>query len=108
MSKYEAISGTCFSIFGLNKEIYGLNFSPNTGKYGPEITPNSDTFHAVICFETLPVGFIQEKTCSKSPLLGIYLLLRNQEYPHAENIGITVSALTPSWPLFTAIVLTIL
>ena len=28
-------------------------FSPNTGKYGPEITPYLDTFHAVkvgICF----------------------------------------------------------
>ena len=22
-------------------------FSPNTGEYGPEITPNLDTFHAV-------------------------------------------------------------
>ena len=24
-----------------------IEFNPNTGKYGPEITPNSDTFHAV-------------------------------------------------------------
>ena len=38
------------------------------------------------------------------PLLGIYLLLRNQVY--AENIGIKVFALiTPSKPLFTATVL---
>ena len=26
---------------------FGLEFSPNTGKYGPEITPYLDTFHAV-------------------------------------------------------------
>ena len=35
--KYEAISGPYFPVFGLN-----------TGKYGPEITPYLDTFHAVI------------------------------------------------------------
>ena len=26
---------------------YGVTSGPNTGKYGPEITPYSDTFHAV-------------------------------------------------------------
>ena len=36
MSKYGVISGPFFSVF-----------SPNTGKYGPEITPYLDTFHAV-------------------------------------------------------------
>ena len=36
-SKYGVISGPHFPIFGLN-----------TGKYGPEITPYLDTFHAVI------------------------------------------------------------
>ena len=36
-SKYGVISGPCFPVFGLN-----------TGKYGPEITPYLDTFHAVI------------------------------------------------------------
>ena len=34
--KYRVISGPYFPVF-----------SPNTGKYGPEITPYSDTFHAV-------------------------------------------------------------
>ena len=38
MSKYGVIFGPCFSVFGLN-----------TGKYGPEITPHLDTFHAVMC-----------------------------------------------------------
>ena len=37
--KYGVVSGTYFPVF-----------SPNTGKYGPEITPYLDTFHAVrIC-----------------------------------------------------------
>ena len=37
MSKYGVISGSDFPVF-----------SPNTGKYGPEITPYLDTFHAVL------------------------------------------------------------
>ena len=36
MPKYGVISGTYFPVF-----------SPNTGKYGPDITPYLDTFHAV-------------------------------------------------------------
>ena len=36
VSKYGVISGLYFPVF-----------SPNTGKYGPEITPYLDTFHAV-------------------------------------------------------------
>ena len=36
MSKYGVISGPYFPVFGLN-----------TGKYGPEIAPYWDTFHAV-------------------------------------------------------------
>ena len=46
MSKYGVISGPYFLVFGLNTEIYGV-FIANTGKYGPEITPFLDTFHAV-------------------------------------------------------------
>ena len=45
MSKYGVISGPYFPIFGLN-----------TGKYGPEITPYLDTFHAV---NTDPVKLIR-------------------------------------------------
>ena len=37
MFQYGVISGPYFSVFGLN-----------TGKYGPEITPYLDTFHAVL------------------------------------------------------------
>ena len=36
MSKYGVTSGPYFPVFGLN-----------IGKYGPEITPYLDTFHAV-------------------------------------------------------------
>ena len=39
MSKYGVISGPYFHVFSLN-----------TGKYGPEITPYLDTFHAVMEF----------------------------------------------------------
>ena len=49
MSKYGVISGPCFLAFALNTKIYGVNlvFRPNTGKYGLEITPCLDSFHAV-------------------------------------------------------------
>ena len=40
VSKNGVISGPYFPVFGLN-----------TGKYGPEITPYLDTFHAVKRFE---------------------------------------------------------
>ena len=36
VSRYRVISGLYFLVFGLN-----------TGKYGPEITPYLDFFHAV-------------------------------------------------------------
>ena len=36
MSNYGVISGSYFSVF-----------NPNTGKYGPEITPYLDIFHTV-------------------------------------------------------------
>ena len=42
MYKYGVISGPYFPEFGLN-----------TGKYGPEITPYWDTFHAVISLQIL-------------------------------------------------------
>ena len=48
VSKYGVISGPYFSVF-----------SPNTGKYGPEITPYLDTFHAVF-----PQKSITESTYS--------------------------------------------
>ena len=49
VSKYGVISGPFFPVFGLNirSTPYLSVFSLNTGKYGPEITPYLDTFHAV-------------------------------------------------------------
>ena len=38
-SKYGVFSGPYFPVF-----------NPNTGKYGPEITPYLDTFHAVMVY----------------------------------------------------------
>ena len=46
VSKYGVISGPYFPVFGLNTEIYSV-FSPKTGKYGPEVTPYLESFHAV-------------------------------------------------------------
>ena len=37
VSKYGVIAGPYFPVF-----------RPNTGKYGPEITPDLDTYHAVL------------------------------------------------------------
>ena len=39
VSKYGFISGPYFPVF-----------NPNTGKYGPEMTPYLDTFHAVSAY----------------------------------------------------------
>ena len=48
VSKCGIISDPYFPVSGLNTERYYLSvFSPNTGKYRPEITPYLDTFHAV-------------------------------------------------------------
>ena len=49
VSKYEVISGPYFSVF-----------SPNTGKYGPEITPYLDIFHTVTSKQLLTVALLEE------------------------------------------------
>ena len=49
MSKYGVISGPYFPVF-----------NPNTGKYGPEITPYLDNFHAV-CFKTTDLYTLDAK-----------------------------------------------
>ena len=36
-----------WSVFSRSRTEYGEILSPNTGKYGPEITPHLDTFHSV-------------------------------------------------------------
>ena len=47
VSKCGVISGSYFPSFGQNTGKYLSIFSPNAEKYGPEITPYLDTFHAV-------------------------------------------------------------
>ena len=62
LSKYRVISGPYFRAFG-------LNISPKAGKYGPEITPYLDTFHAVDNFyvfsELKPLQFMRSINLSK-------------------------------------------
>ena len=60
VSKYGVISGTYFPVFGLN-----------TGKYGPEITPYLDTFHAV--------GRGGDSKCSGLPIF-IFLLKKIENW----------------------------
>ena len=52
MSKCGVISGPHSPVFGLNTESPN---SPNTGKYGPEITPYLDTFHEVTVTNPNPI-----------------------------------------------------
>ena len=49
MSKYGVISGPYFPAFGLNTVRYfvSLRIQSECGKYGTEINPYLDTFHAV-------------------------------------------------------------
>ena len=64
VSKYGVISGTYFPVFGLNTERYSgiirylTVFSPNTGKYGPEIAPYLDTFHEVTVTSQVTLGSV--------------------------------------------------
>ena len=50
--KYGAISGPHLPAFGPNTAV----FSTNAGKYGPEITPRPDTFHAVVVIDYIKQG----------------------------------------------------
>ena len=65
MSKYGVIFGPSFPVFGLNTEIYEVDLRrfPNTGKYGPEITPYLDTFCAVAITHEMFEAFV----CNPSP-----------------------------------------
>ena len=44
--KFVQIRSYFWSVFSCIRTEYSV-FSPNTGKYGPEITPYLDTFHAL-------------------------------------------------------------
>ena len=48
---------------------YGVISGPNAGKYGPEITPFFDIFHAASCFE---FSFINVN--KKNPKYPLHLL----------------------------------
>ena len=57
VSKYGVISDPCFlTEYGdlRRNPIYSI-FNPNTGKYGPEVNPYLDTFHAAITAMNLKI-----------------------------------------------------
>ena len=75
VSKYGVFSGLCFTVVGMNAEIYGVNpcIKIATGKYGPEKTPHLDTFHVFHeqqqadneskSFQTFIMGKINNSSC---------------------------------------------
>ena len=70
VSKYGVFSSPYFPIFGLYTEIYGVSFSPNTEKYGPEKNPYLDTFHAVISSRQKTASVVSvEMNTSLNPVL---------------------------------------
>ena len=52
-------------MYGVISGPYFPTFSPNTGKYGPEIIPHLDTFHAVIATEAATEGVLLKKVFLK-------------------------------------------
>ena len=69
VSKYGVISGSYFPLFGLNTD----RFSPNTGKYGPEITLYLGTFHVVIeCEKNVSKYLVFDSTDENKEVLKKY------------------------------------
>ena len=69
-SEYRKIWIRNNSVFGYFSQI-SLCSSPNTGKYGPEITPYLDTFHTVLMF----ISIIKIVTSGLIHLHGFQLLV---------------------------------
>ena len=57
VSKHRVISGPYFPVFGLN-----------AGKYGPEITPYLDTFHAVKVWHYVTKYFVVNQSVNYAEL----------------------------------------
>ena len=102
VSKYGVISGPYFPVF-----------SPNTGKYGPEITRYLDTFHTVFlfCFErSYGVNDCKKYVYYQSRLSLIadfifcyqgFCSLSNQQSQDSRGRGrLTVTALPPASQMF--------
>ena len=58
--RIRSFSGQYFPAFGLNTERYGASprIQSECGKIGTRKTPNTDTFHAVKCFEDVVPRYI--------------------------------------------------
>ena len=72
MSKYGVLSRPRFPVFGLNAEIYSVNFrfqSEYRGKYEPDKTPYLGTFHAVRFSFCITPNRILNLLMTKVPLI---------------------------------------
>ena len=79
VSKYGVFSGPYFPVF-----------SPNTGKYGPEITPYLDTFHAVM--NVWDILYIP-----------IFHRIKSSRWQHKMHCVKSVQIWSFSWSLFSCI-----
>ena len=83
MSKYGVISSPDFPVFKLN-----------TRKYGPEVTPYLDTFHAVRISETgNSIGSLENKSSEEDFMVMQYSLKPNLLFAVREDFFIKVSTI---------------
>ena len=83
MSKYGVISSPYFPVFKLN-----------TRKYGPEVTPYLDTFHAVRISETgNSIGSLENKSSEEDFMVMQYSLKPNLLFAVREDFFIKVSTI---------------
>ena len=87
MSKYGVFSGPYFPVF-----------SPNKGKYGPEITPYLDTIHAVKCHPWCfyEIGFIKKRITGMFTILAFLKRQNMMQYSFiVARIYITLGNFVP-------------
>ena len=108
VSKYGVISGPYFPAFGVNTERYEVSkylsvFSPNVGKYGPEITPYGETFHAVLGLVIVIIVFGSDRTSSAATLLNYLHIMYQSIFCSFSSdfftYQINFSVLWPVWAL---------
>ena len=105
MSKYGVISGPYFPAFGLNTERYEVSkylsvFSPNVGKYGPEITPYGETFHAVLGLVIVIIVFGSDRTSSAATLLNYLHIMYQSIFRSFSSDFSLIKSISLSFDLF--------
>ena len=68
-----------------NNSVFGLSFIPNTGKYGLEIIPYLDTFHAV--FFRAIINTLNENMKSQFQKLDACAYVRDDVITYGHRIG---------------------